>query len=219
MTHRGWYWRVKRRYKPKRSCERFKLTEIDSFSLFKYKDAVQLVRESSNKIAFEIPLYSLRATLREDDSFHVAFINGEYIIPVEKKPCNFGGFYHFFRCPKCDKRMRKLYCIDGQYQCRKCGNLAYYSQRLRPAERAIYMKIKIKECLENQAGSLNQKPPWMKHHTFQKLRQKYVKHDEQYFNRNIAEFKSWFPHKDDRFFRDPYILLMPSDMYDAYVEW
>lgn len=218
MAHWGWYWHVKRNHKPRRSCEAFGLNEINSFQLFKYKEAVDLVKESADKVVFEIPRYSLRAVLTDDNNFHVTFNKGEYVISIEKKPCNFGGFYYFFRCPKCNKRIRKLYCINGEYQCRKCGNLAYYSQRLRPSERNMYMKIKVEDRLKNRAGSLDQKPPWMKRHTFQKLRIKYIKYDEQYFNSRNAEYLSWYPQLSKEDMNEPYFFCMPNKMYDAYVE-
>ena len=180
MAHWGWYWKVKRNHKPKALCSYASLLEIDSFKLFKNTEFIRFIKESIDRICLIIPKYNLFASLQDDNNLRVQFGGGSYVIPVEKKSCNYGGFYHFFRCPSCNMRMRKLYCIKGIYLCRKCAHLGYYSQRLRPPDRCIYMQMKVKEKLENHTGSLEQKPPWMKGQTFQKLRRKYVKYDEKH---------------------------------------
>lgn len=125
----------------KRLCSWFDV--IDSFEMFKYKEGLEWVKASKDRLCFEVPQYNLKARLTNNFSFNVSCDAGSYMIPTEKKPCNYGGFYHFFRCPQCDKRMRKLYCVQGLYQCRKCASLGYYSQRLRPSQRCSYMQFKI----------------------------------------------------------------------------
>jgi hypothetical protein len=125
MTHWGWYWKVKRQYTPKGLCQQSSLAEINSFDMFKNKELVCLVRESSDQIALKIPHFDLTAVLMPDDSLSVTYDGGAYLIPVEKKSCNYGGFCHFFHCPQCNARMRKLYCSDGRYLCRKCLKLGY----------------------------------------------------------------------------------------------
>ncbi len=213
-----WYWHIKKKHKPRLSCEAFFLNAIDSFDMFKHPEAVQLVKESADKLSLSVPRYSLKAFLQDDDSLLVQYSGGMYLIPVEKKSCNYGGFYRFFHCPKCDKRMRKLYCIEGRYQCRKCANMAYYSQRLRPYARYNHMKFGVEECLQNRAGSLKQKPPWMKKYTFQKLRQKYVKYDELSFNALKKELLVWHGSKAQPFLSEPYCFLVPYGLNDAYIE-
>lgn len=73
------------------------------------------------------------------------------------------------------------------------------------------MQLKVKETLENRTGSLEQKPPWMKGQTFQKLRREYVKYDEKYLQEVNKELFRRFGVEDE--FYSP-----PSGMYDAYVE-
>lgn len=179
MTHWGWYWKIKKQHKPKSLCSCF--MEIDSFSMFKNAELVRLVKESKDRISLMVPGYDLIATLQDNNSLDVRFKGGAYTIPVEQKPCYFGGFYYFFHCPACKARMRKLYCIQGVYLCRKCARLGYRSQRLRPSERCGYMMDKIEEKLKNSAGSLKQKPPWMGKGAFQKMRRLYVTYDEKKF--------------------------------------
>lgn len=215
MTHWGWYWKVKKQHSPKPLCSSFEFLEIDSFDMFRNKEIIHLIKESKDRIALQIPKYNFIATLQDDNSLKVRCNKFSYIIPVEKKPCNYGGFYHFFCCPLCKARMRKLYCIMGLYICRKCAGLGYYSQRLRPSERCLTMSLRVKDCLKNRAGSLKKKPPRMHHSTFQKLKIKYVKYDEQRFNEKNKENLAWFGSDIERFM-DCY--LPPDDAYDGYVE-
>lgn len=211
MTHWGWYWKIKKKHKPKATCSRFSLTALDSFDLFKNKEGIAYTRNAKDRTILEIPRYKLKAALMEDDSLAVVYDGGSYIIPVETKPCNYGGSYRFFHCPQCNARMRKLYCMEGKYLCRKCANLGYYSQRLRPNELCFYMQDKVKAQLKNHAGSLDQKPPWMKQHTFQKLRIKYVNYGQKEANITHQEIFERFGIVEDAYFP-------PSDLYDAYVE-
>ena len=65
------------------------------------------------------------------------------------------------------------------------------------------MAVKVNKELKSRAGSLDGKPPWMKHKTFEALKTKYdgcwVKYDEATYK----EFLEWYPNKKDeidRFF-------------------
>lgn len=190
MTHWSWYWKIKKNHIPKALCSWSKFCEIDSFNMFKRWELARLVKESKDRTCFTIPEYNLVAILQDNDSIVVNFGNGSYTIVTEKKACNFGGYYYFFCCPQCNSRMRKLYCLEGKYLCRKCANLGYYSQRLQSFNRCMYMQIKVKNFLKNCGGSLEQKPPWMKQYTFERLKKKYARYDERYdyeLEKNFSE--------------------------------
>lgn len=45
--------------------------------------------------------------------------------------CNYGGFRYWFKCPSCQKRKGKLYQHGGQFKCRTCADLTYYSVQSR----------------------------------------------------------------------------------------
>lgn len=210
MMDWGRYWRMKK-HAPKPLCFWNSFFEIDSFKMFKNKRLVQLAKESTNRISFMIPKYDLTAILQDDNTLSVQFSGGSYVIPVEQKSCNYGGVYYFFHCPECKARMRKLYCVQGMYLCRRCAHLGYLSQRLRPTERLALMSYKVKDSLNSRAGSLDQKPPWMKAYTFQKMRRKYVKYDEMRFTELNKELLLWYGYEGDPYF--------PSmDLWDAHVE-
>lgn len=192
MAHWGWYWKVKLKHKRKRLCSYFKC--IDSFAMFKNKELVELSRA---KTVYEIPEHGLKVTLLED-CYHVEHEGGSYDIPIEKQPCNFGGFRYFFHCPKCDKRMRILYLDNGMFLCRKCLNFCYFTQVLRPPERCLVMAGKIKEKLESMAGSLDKKPPWIKKKTFEALKKKYSEYrDIKYMEAKNKELIEFYPELAD----------------------
>lgn len=216
MTHWGWYWKIKRQHTPKRLCTWGSFAEIDSFSMFKNKELVRLVHESTDRISFEIPRYSLIAELMPNNHLHVTYAGGSYEIPVEAKPCNYGGLYHFFHCPRCQKRMRKLYCDNGRYACRKCLKLGYLSQRLRPYDRYLCMGTKVRDKLRNRAGDIRIKPPRMWARTFRQHQQVYLKYDEKWFHAANQELRDWGGAKAEPFIENFYFppFFPPSDDAD-----
>lgn len=131
-------------------------------------------------VALEIPVYKLKAILFPD-RFQVEYIGGYYEIPIEKQPCNYGGIRYFLHCPTCNRRMRLLYCESGFFSCRKCLKLCYMTQLIRPSWRCVNMANKIKTMLENKAGSLERKPPWMKRRTFKALLARHNEYKETKF--------------------------------------
>ncbi len=172
MTHWGWYWKVKKEHTPKSCCDFFE--KIDSFDLF--KTWVRQYQEVGNTLV-EFFRYKVKLVLADKNCIRAETENGTYDIPIEEKPCNYGGSYFFFHCPKCDKRMRILYCVKGFFLCRKCANLGYFIQRVRPDLRCLIMRDKIKEKIESRAGTLDRKPPWMKKRTYEQLKKRCAEYD------------------------------------------
>ena len=112
--------------------------------------------------------------------------------------------------------MRKLYCLKGKYQCRKCANLGYLTQRFRPEGRCLDMGMKIEKKLKNQGGSLSKRPVRMHCSTFKKLRKKYVVYDEKRFYAINKEIRIWYGSKSEEFIDYDYCLHVPSALYDVY---
>ncbi|QQS59366.1 hypothetical protein IPN35_00545 [Candidatus Peregrinibacteria bacterium] len=50
----------------------------------------------------------------------------DYKIRLSTTPCRYGGVRHWMHCPKCERRVGKLY-LAGKYvfACRQCWNLTY----------------------------------------------------------------------------------------------
>jgi len=200
MTHWGWYWKVKIKHIPKALCDWTMIfSTIDSFSLFKNRTAVALVHASADRLSFEIPRYDLRAYLLPDNGLQIIYSGGEYLIPIERKSCNYGGFYHFFRCPQCDVRMRKLYCSEGRYLCRKCLKLGYYTQRLRPSRRNLMMYVDIKDKLTQRFGSLEKRPIRMHTKTYYDFLRRYLAYHEQWYEESVREARAWYGAKVEPF--------------------
>ncbi len=189
MAHWGWYWKVKLKHRPKALCSNDR--SIDSFALFK----------GGERRFFEVPEYQLKAELK-DDHYRVTYGKKgrpSYKIFFEKQPCNYGGYRYFFRCPLCQGRMRKLYFASGAFLCRKCLNLSYYSQQLRPMVRLRMTARRIEEGVEKRGGDLklDEKPPRMHEKTFQRLKAKAKYYDARSGQESYKEVRSWYGAKGE----------------------
>jgi len=187
VTHWGWYWKIKKKHIPKPVCSNF--MSIDSFSMFKNKMAVA---DCLNKVALEIPAFKLKATLLTD-KYSVECELGFYSIPVEQQACNFGGYRYFFHCPKCNRRMRMLYCVEGVFICRKCINAGYVSQRRLASRRNLYKMDQVEKYLNLRGGSIYKKPKYMHWTTFYKLQDAHVDYQVKAEEFLFMELRTWYP--------------------------
>lgn len=164
MAHWGWYWKVKnKKHIPRKLCS--SLVAIDSFKVFKQGPDMGFSVHPL-QVKAEPGSSCLKITYRNHK-------NSTYNIPIEKQPCNYGGFRYFFRCPLCQNRMRLLYFAQNSvFLCRKCLNLSYETQYLRPTRRHDYMSEKIKKAIKDRGGDLYfyLKPPHMHQSTYQLLK-------------------------------------------------
>ncbi|RLL52191.1 hypothetical protein D8Y20_07885, partial [Mariprofundus sp. EBB-1] len=107
--------------------------------------------------------------------------NGGEWEPVEAKiilthtPCNYGGKRVWMLCPHCHRRCSKVY-IAGKYPaCRKCYNLAYYSEAETRMDRAMRQARKAQAKLGYDGGDMSEwlpKPKGMHWKTYYKLKRK-----------------------------------------------
>jgi hypothetical protein len=175
------YWKGKN-HKRKRLCNKlvgidsfyifddskyYKKNREDYFAFNKYDQNYKcIIKVKLTKKEFRFSVndeHELQAVLLKD-GFHVStyhsFLNScvgypisiqksSYIIPIEKLEHNKRVF---FRCPDCNRRMRKLYYEQGKFLCRKCLNLGYRSQRIRPKK---LPKLSIEERLDLWDRALN----------------------------------------------------------------
>lgn len=172
MTHWGWYWKIKRKDHQKRKrCDSSWIDRIDSFKIYQDIANLEWLKRHRKGHILWTPSYALNIYVMSNNSLLVQYAKGSYLIAVEPKRCHYGGQVYFFKCPLCSKRMRMLYCIEGQYQCRNCGNLAYLSQRLRPTDRFAFKRIYIERYIKRRGGNLQYrvKPKHMHHATFKKI--------------------------------------------------
>lgn len=66
----------------------------------------------------------------------------DYKIRISATKPHYGGLRLWFHCPKCQKRLGKLYS-RGAYVCRGCADLSYDSRQQRPAFRYLDQAQKI----------------------------------------------------------------------------
>ena len=189
MAHWGWYWKIKMKHKPKKSCTQYPC--LDSFSLFKIKNSFE---SCLGKVALEMPPYNLKATLLYD-RYCVEYEEGKYEIPIEKQPCNYGGSRYFLHCPKCNRRMRFLYCDKGMFACRKCLKIGYFTQRLRPSIRCIIMENKYVNKIKLMGGDHYKKPPRMKTVRYDSLKQRCINYENKFEDSVRKELLKWYPKK------------------------
>ncbi len=95
-------------------------------------------------------------------------------LPITTTKTNFGGQRHWFICPSCRHRCRKIY--GGSYfRCRRCHGLKYESQYERNFNRAATQAHKLRSRL-GQSGSLDdsfpEKPKGMHWRTYHRLQQR-----------------------------------------------
>ena len=183
MAHWGWYWRVKLKHRPKTLCS--SLLSIDSFMFFKKEKWHEL----------QLPKFNLTMTPNKNNYFDVFYGENKkhsYQIPFEKQKCNYGGYRYYFRCPLCNKRMRKLYFTNGAFLCRKCLNLGYYTQRRIPSRRYWLMQNKIEKKLEEKGGSVSERPKYMKRSKFKKMVSKYYDYEFKSHEAATKELSEWF---------------------------
>ena len=87
--------------------------------------------------------------------------------PVERRavPCRFGGFRHYFACPRCWRSVELLYMASGRFYCRRCARVGYSIENLDKRWRADRRYDRLFERL-NEDGS---KPPRMRWKTYNRL--------------------------------------------------
>lgn len=186
MTHWGWYWKIKKQHTQRSLCS--SLVSIDSFKM--HKDN----KLSNGFIVKPLDIYAERVAEGLKISYRKRNASA-YTIPVDKLSCNYGGFRYYFRCPLCRSRMRILYFAQNStFLCRKCLNLAYESQRLRPTRRYYHMSQKTKQTMKDKGGNLDlwQKPKHMHHKTYQKLKQKQFYYESKSNQAINAELRIWY---------------------------
>jgi len=95
----------------------------------------------------------------------------ESAIRLERTPCNYGGERVWMRCPCCHRRCAIVYLTDKYPACRKCYNLAYYSEGETRLDRAMRQARKAQEKLGYKEGRLDEwlpKPKGMHQKTYER---------------------------------------------------
>lgn len=192
MTHWGWYWKVKKKHLKRVVCST--LARIDSFAL--YKEGAK----KCSTAGFTVEPLQVRA-YAYPNHLTITYRNRKehsYTIAIDKLPCNYGGLRCFFKCPLCHKRMRFLYFgQQSVFLCRRCLNLGYESQRLRPTRRYDHKSDKIKAAVKARGGDIDRcaKPPRMHKANYDRLRRKQFYYESKSHQASNDELRTWYGHK------------------------
>ena len=114
------------------------------------------------------------------------------IVPTVWTPTPFGGRRQWFLCLKCGRRCRILYG-GNLFRCRRCYHLSYSSQAETRADRATRAMFKIVQRLDpaQDFNELPPKPNGMHWSTYNRLAERYEKHDRQWTVEAIRRFGRW----------------------------
>jgi hypothetical protein len=96
----------------------------------------------------------------------------EQRVYLRSSPCHLGGSRDWFSCPRCGNRVAVLYAPEQYFACRRCGGLAYATQKKGGGDRASSKANKIRQQLGWPAGILNdpgRKPKGMHWATYRRL--------------------------------------------------
>lgn len=187
-----WYWRIKKKHVSRTLCS--KLTSIDSFKIYK----------KGPTHGFTVHPLEIKA-IPMDNHLKISYSKQKehsYTIPIDKLSCNYGGFRYYFRCPLCQKRMRMLYFAEKSiFLCRKCLNLGYEVQRMRPTKRYEYMSKKVKGYIKDKGGTFEgyKKPPRMHKEKYDALWEKCFYYDQKSRDAENEELREWHGPKVEPF--------------------
>ena len=100
------------------------------------------------------------------------------IVPLVRVPCGFGASRTYLQClcgiggTGCGRRVAKLYLHGIRFRCRRCHELAYFSQSESPCDRALRRANKIRRRLGGEPGMgrpFPDRPPGMWLRTYWRL--------------------------------------------------
>lgn len=96
----------------------------------------------------------------------------QYSIKIDRTACHYGGYRHWWLCPKCNRRVGVLYCA-GIYVCRHCIGALYQTQTQGNYDRLFTKVHKIRMRLGWRAGIAHghgTKPKGMHQSTYTRLK-------------------------------------------------
>lgn len=108
---------------------------------------------------FQIAIADVKPRLSvEQGHIEVCLGNHRVSIPLLWTSCNYGSGRPWFRCPRCSKRVGKLYWepLLKMPACRQCYQLTYRSTRINEAKRLSQRSVQLRRKL---GASLDQISP------------------------------------------------------------
>lgn len=86
-------------------------------------------------------------------------------VPILRTSCNYGGVRPWLGCPRCGSRVGVIYFRRGGFYCRKCAQVAYYSQ----SEEAMGRNWRTQQKAEAKLGEGWSRPKGMHRKTHERL--------------------------------------------------
>ena len=92
-------------------------------------------------------------------------------VRLQSTPCRYGGVRWWFECPRCGRRVGKLYLPPRAvaYRCRLCWDLRYRSQRLANWDRRRWRADKLWARITPRGEDRPRRPKWMHRTTYRRL--------------------------------------------------
>ena len=84
-------------------------------------------------------------------------------VPVARLPCHFGGTRPLLRCPRCDRKCRKLYLCGRWFVCRACTRARYWTQTASPDARMAQRIRRLQARLAPGVGMEDFEIDWVPH--------------------------------------------------------
>lgn len=113
------------------------------------------------------------------------------VVDLEHTSCHYGGTRPWFRCPRCGRRVAKLYGGTA-FWCRQCHGLAYRSQAETYADRCYRRANKMRARLGGEPGAMSflPKPKWMRWPTYERLAEEIRERETAWLMAAVARFPS-----------------------------
>ena len=83
-----------------------------------------------------VGLYGTRSGV--EIRFHRGDSEVRLSVIVRRLPCHFGGTRPLLRCPRCERRCRKVYLCGSWFVCRLCTHARYWTQTASPHSRLAH---------------------------------------------------------------------------------
>jgi hypothetical protein len=111
-------------------------------------------------------------------------VNGENVgerVPLERRPCRFGGARVLFACPRCSRPVLHLHLWNGRFVCRHCARLTYAARRERERDRRLRAANRLRCRLGGEPGAahpLPVRPRGMWRRTYERLVARICAHED-----------------------------------------
>jgi hypothetical protein len=109
------------------------------------------------------------------------------VVPVARLPCHFGGTRPLLRCPRCDRKCRKIYLYGSWFVCRACTRARYWTQTASPdarmAQRIRRLQARLAPGVDTEDFEIDwvpDRPKGMRQSTYRRLVERLERVNDKY---------------------------------------